>query len=70
MCEHVTDRLNTYQPLFARECFSRSACTSLGDYSLLVIIWWQPRFALPIEPAIVSRIAKVDWENSAWDGVD
>jgi hypothetical protein len=60
-----------YLPAIVCEGVFRSECLRRdSDYSLLVIIWWQPRFALPIEPGIVTQIAKVDWESSAWDYVD
>lgn len=37
------------------------------DASELVIIWFQPEFAIPINPSIVTQIQAIDWDQHAND---
>jgi hypothetical protein len=39
----------------------------LASYSLLLIIWFQERFALPIDADVVVQIQKADWETLAFN---
>lgn len=38
-----------------------------SDYSGLVLIWFQDKFALPIDSAVVTTIQELDWEAHAAD---
>jgi hypothetical protein len=35
------------------------------DYSFLPVVWFQASWALPIDPAVVAEIQKIDWESMA-----
>jgi hypothetical protein len=37
------------------------------DYSSLVIVWFQDRFALPIDKPVLDVIQSLDWETLAVD---
>ena len=37
------------------------------DSSLLDIVWFQDRFALPIDFGVVCQIQKLDWERLAYN---
>ncbi|WP_437969802.1 hypothetical protein WMF04_11130 [Sorangium sp. So ce260] len=38
-----------------------------GDYSGLVVIWFQDEFAFPIAPVVVTQLLAIDWETHAAD---
>ena len=38
--------------------------------SLLLIIWFQAAFLLPIDPGVIESIRKVDWEAAAYNWTD
>lgn len=38
-----------------------------GDYSGLVVIWFQEEFAFPIDPIVISQLLAIDWERHATD---
>ncbi len=37
------------------------------DCSLLVIVWFQETFAMPIDPGVLNQIRKIDWEKAAFN---
>ena len=37
------------------------------DFSLLIIVWFQEAFAMPIDPGVVAQIRKLDWETLAYN---
>jgi hypothetical protein len=49
---------------------SRPVGNEPEDCSLLLIIWFQAAFALPIDPGVVESIQKVDWEACACNWTD
>ena len=38
-------------------------------YSSLVVVWFQDRFALPIDPLVLAQIERLDWESLATDWI-
>ncbi len=59
------------------ECLPKIVCLGLfqsgpvrnerEDFSLLNILWFQDRFALPIDHGVVAQIQKLDWEKLAYN---
>lgn len=67
----VDERLGPPELLPAVVCVGLFRSTPVrnerGDFSLLNILWFQERFALPIDSGVVARIQKLDWENLAYN---
>jgi hypothetical protein len=40
-----------------------------GDFSALVVIWFQNEFALPIDDAVRMQLQAIDWQQHAIDGI-
>ncbi len=38
-------------------------------YSSLVVVWFQNRFAAPIDPGVLTQIERLDWEGLARDWI-
>ena len=36
-----------------------------GDFSHLVMVWFQQDFAMPIDPVVLAKIKALDWEREA-----
>jgi hypothetical protein len=39
----------------------------VGDYSGLVVIWFQNEFAFPLDPVVLSQMLLIDWDRYAYD---
>ena len=44
------------------------ACDTDKDHSELTVVWYQDRYAFPIDPAVILQIRALDWEKLATDG--
>lgn len=53
-----TARLHSIYPCVGEE----------GDFSSLVVVWWQEEYALPIAEEALIQIQNLDWENLAESG--
>jgi hypothetical protein len=45
----------------------RPVADQTKDVSMLVVIWFQEQFALPIDPEIEAQLKALDWESLATD---
>ena len=43
------------------------ARSSSSDFSGLIVIWFQEKFAFPIDPEVVTQLLAIDWEAHAAD---
>jgi hypothetical protein len=41
-----------------------------ADYSVLIVVWFQGEFALPIDKGVRDALTEVDWNSLATDGWD
>jgi hypothetical protein len=50
-------------------CFRsyQPARTASGDFSQLVVVWFQDNFALPIDPKVWLQLLAIDWDRHAAD---